>query len=95
MWHHFGYEPSERAHDLVTMYKTYFEKDINSSNLGRLVEQYIARTDINLTRGGETLQVGDCSTIEHLHFCCIITHHFISVVPGSRPEPGRWPLSIC
>jgi len=57
MWHHFGYEPSERAHDLVTMYKTYFEKDINSSNLGRLVEQYIARTDINLTRGGETLQV--------------------------------------
>ena len=48
---------------LVTMYKTYFEKDINSSNLGRLVEQYIARTDINLTRGGETLQVEDCSTI--------------------------------
>jgi len=54
MWHHFGQEPSERAHDLISMYKSYFEKDINSYNLGHLVEQYIARTDINLTREGES-----------------------------------------
>jgi len=57
MWHHFGPLVDERAHDLVSMYKTYFETDINSVNLGSLAEQYIARTDINLTRTGETLKV--------------------------------------
>jgi len=57
MWHHFGPAVDERAHDLVAMYKTYFETDINSVNLGSLAEQYIARTDINLNRTGDTLKV--------------------------------------
>lgn len=57
MWHHFGSMVDQRAHDLVAMYRTYFENDINSANLGSLAEQYIARTDINLTRMGDTLKV--------------------------------------
>ena len=56
MWHHFGPLVDKRAHDLVSMYKTYFETDINSVNLGSLSEQYIVRRDINLTRTGETLK---------------------------------------
>lgn len=33
MWHHFGRSPEERNLDLVSMYKSYFERSINPVNL--------------------------------------------------------------
>jgi Ndr family len=33
MWHHFGRSPEERNLDLVSMYKSYFERSINPINL--------------------------------------------------------------
>lgn len=33
MWHHFGHRPEERNLDLVSMYKSYFERSINPVNL--------------------------------------------------------------
>lgn len=33
MWHHFGRAPEERNLDLVSMYKSYFERSINPVNL--------------------------------------------------------------
>lgn len=33
MWHHFGRAPEERNLDLVSMYKSYFERSINPINL--------------------------------------------------------------
>lgn len=45
----------ERNHDLVQVYKTYFERSINPSNLAMFIDSYVRRTDLNLTRSGATL----------------------------------------
>lgn len=37
MWHHFGRAPEERNLDLVSMYKSYFERSINPINLVRML----------------------------------------------------------
>jgi len=50
MWHHLGDDHAIRAHDLLQVYKDYFSHNVNAANLAPLVEQYIWRTDINLTR---------------------------------------------
>jgi pimeloyl-ACP methyl ester carboxylesterase len=57
LWHHLGQDYTERSHDLVNVYKHYFEKDVQGINLAKLVEQYIWRTDIPLDRQGATLEV--------------------------------------
>lgn len=50
LWHHLGDDNNIRAHDLLQVYKDYFSHNVNAANLAPLVEQYIWRTDINLTR---------------------------------------------
>jgi len=50
LWHHLGDDHEERAHDLLQVYKDYFSKNVAAANLAGLVEQYIWRTDISLTR---------------------------------------------
>ncbi|XP_023338144.1 protein NDRG3 [Eurytemora carolleeae] len=57
LWHHLGQDYTERSHDLVNVYKHYFEKDVQGINLAKLVEQFIWRTDIPLDRLGATLEV--------------------------------------
>jgi hypothetical protein len=50
LWHHLGPNYEERAHDLLQVYKQYFSNSVNGMNLAPLVEQYIWRTEIPLTR---------------------------------------------
>jgi len=50
LWHHLGDDFDERAHDLLQVYKDYFSHNVNAANLAPLVEQYVWRTDIDLTR---------------------------------------------
>jgi len=50
LWHHLGQNYEERAHDLLQVYKQYFSNNVNGTNLAPLVEQYIWRSDIPLTR---------------------------------------------
>jgi len=57
LWHHLGQDYTERSHDLVNVYKHYFEKDVQAVNLAKMVEQYIWRTDIAIDRSGSTLEV--------------------------------------
>lgn len=49
LWHHLGDDHDIRAHDLLQVYKDYFNR-LNAANLAPLVEQYIWRSDIPLTR---------------------------------------------
>ncbi|XP_046389384.1 protein NDRG3 isoform X3 [Ischnura elegans] len=51
MWHHFGKATEERNHDLGLVYKEYFERYINPTNLALFIDSYIRRTDLNLIRG--------------------------------------------
>ena len=64
MWHHFGYGCDERAHDLYSMYKHYFNQDIQASNLAKLIEQYIWRTAIDIDRENNMDQKGDAKTLK-------------------------------
>ncbi|XP_054274006.1 protein NDRG3 isoform X5 [Macrosteles quadrilineatus] len=57
MWHHFGRGTEERNHDLVQVYKTYFERFINPGNLAMFIDSYVRRTDLNMTRNGATLSM--------------------------------------
>lgn len=50
MWHHFGRNTDERNHDLVQVYKTYFEKNVNPTNLALFIDSYVKRTDLNIER---------------------------------------------
>lgn len=40
----------ERNHDLVQVYKTYFEHHVNPTNLALFIDSYIRRTDLNIVR---------------------------------------------
>lgn len=50
MWHHFGRHTEERNHDLVQVYKSYFERNVNPTNLSLFIDSYIKRTDLNIHR---------------------------------------------
>lgn len=50
MWHHFGSSPDDRAHDLINVYRHYFNQDLNATNLAKITEQYIWRLAINIDR---------------------------------------------
>ncbi|XP_044760764.1 protein NDRG3 isoform X1 [Coccinella septempunctata] len=50
MWHHFGRNTEERNHDLVQVYKSYFERNVNPTNLALFIDSYIKRTDLNIHR---------------------------------------------
>ncbi|KAK8750637.1 hypothetical protein OTU49_014931 [Cherax quadricarinatus] len=49
LWHHFG-KREECNQDLVTVYRQHFEKALNATNLGLLVDSYIRRTDLGIVR---------------------------------------------
>lgn len=40
----------ERNHDLIQVYKEYFEHHVNPVNLALFIDSYIRRTDLNITR---------------------------------------------
>ncbi|XP_017772216.1 PREDICTED: protein NDRG3 isoform X3 [Nicrophorus vespilloides] len=50
MWHHFGRNTEERNHDLVQVYKSYFERNVNATNLALFIDSYVRRTDLNIQR---------------------------------------------
>lgn len=49
MWHHFG-KIEECNQDLVTVYKDHFEKNVNATNLGLLIDAFIRRDDLAIVR---------------------------------------------
>jgi len=50
MWHHFGRLTEERNHDLVHVYREYFEHHVNPVNLALFIDSYIQRTDMGIVR---------------------------------------------
>lgn len=50
MWHHFGRNTEERNHDLVQVYKSYFERNVNPTNLALFIDSYVKRNDLNIHR---------------------------------------------
>nr|CAD7401162.1 unnamed protein product [Timema poppensis] len=50
MWHHFGRGTEERNHDLAQVYKSYFERHVNPTNLALFIDSYVRRTDLNIAR---------------------------------------------
>lgn len=64
MWHHFGRHTEERNHDLVQVYKNYFERNVNPTNLSLFIDSYIRRTDLNIQRDLDPgHKIKDCHTL--------------------------------
>lgn len=57
MWHHFGRFPEERNHDLTQMYRMYFTRNVNPTNLSLLIDAYVRRTDLGIARETDTIKV--------------------------------------
>ncbi|XP_026314174.1 protein NDRG3-like isoform X2 [Hyposmocoma kahamanoa] len=57
MWHHFGRFPEERNQDLTQMYRMYFTRHVNPTNLSLFIDSYIRRTDLGISRDTDTIKV--------------------------------------
>ncbi|XP_062524442.1 protein NDRG3 isoform X2 [Bombyx mori] len=57
LWHHFGRFPEDRNHDLTQMYKNYFTRNVNPSNLSMFIEAYVRRSDLGICRNADTIKV--------------------------------------
>lgn len=64
MWHHFGRLTEERNHDLVHVYREYFEHHINPTNLALFIDSYIRRTDLNINRELDPNRRASCRTVK-------------------------------
>ncbi|XP_078052467.1 misexpression suppressor of KSR 2 isoform X3 [Augochlora pura] len=53
----------ERNHDLVQVYKNYFERHVNPTNLALFIDSYIRRTDLNITRELDPIRKKDGLTL--------------------------------
>lgn len=40
----------DRNHDLVQVYKSYFERNVNPTNLALFIDSYVRRSDLNMQR---------------------------------------------
>ncbi|KAL0280340.1 UNVERIFIED_CONTAM: hypothetical protein PYX00_001661 [Menopon gallinae] len=63
MWHHFGRGTEERNHDLIQVYKDYFEHHVNPTNLALFIDSYIRRTDLHISRDIESKNHKDSPTL--------------------------------
>lgn len=54
----------ERNHDLVQVYRNYFERQVNPTNLALFIDSYVRRTDLKLTRELDSSRRKDSSTLQ-------------------------------
>jgi len=64
MWHHFGKVTDERNHDLVYVYRQYFESNVNPVNLGMFIDSYARRTDLNIVRELDPMRKKDVRSLK-------------------------------
>lgn len=53
----------ERNHDLVQVYKNYFERNVNPTNLSLFIDSYVRRTDLNIHRELDPTKKKDNQTL--------------------------------
>lgn len=53
MWYHFGKLTEERNHDLMKLFKYFFNKSVNPYNLALFIDSFIKRTDLQIVRETE------------------------------------------
>ncbi|KAI5640348.1 ndr family domain-containing protein [Phthorimaea operculella] len=59
MWHHFGRFAEDRNQDLTQMYRMYFTRHVNPTNLSLFIDSYVRRTDLAISRDTDTIKVTD------------------------------------
>ncbi|XP_021955627.1 protein NDRG3 isoform X2 [Folsomia candida] len=64
MWHHFGKVNEDRNHDLTTVYRQYFESNVNPTNLAMFIDSYIRRTDLNIERTLDPMRRKEVRTLK-------------------------------
>lgn len=55
--------PEERNHDLAHVYKNYFERRVNPTNLALFIDSYVRRTDLNINRELDPTRKKENSTL--------------------------------
>lgn len=96
MWHHFGSLDEDRNRDLVQIYRTLFSgKNLNARNLSLLIDSYIKRSDLGITRGDKEKNF-KCQV---LLMCGALAPHVGDTVAFNarlNPENSTWmKLSDC
>jgi pimeloyl-ACP methyl ester carboxylesterase len=92
MWHHFGRLTEERNHDLVHVYREYFEHHVNPVNLAMFIDSYILRTDMGITRELDPVRKGLSRTakVPVLNMTGALSPHVDDTVTfNSRLDPSN------
>ena len=98
LWHHLGDDFDERAHDLLQVYKDYFSHNVKAANLAPLVEQYVWRTDIDLTRDiteKNTIQAPVLNLVG-IHAAKVIIDETVTFNGRLTPTKANWmKIQVC
>jgi pimeloyl-ACP methyl ester carboxylesterase len=88
MWHHFGDVDDNRNRDLIHVYRTLFSgKHLNARNLSLLIDSYIRRTDLDLSRNEKDKNI-QCPTL-------ILCGHHAPHVDDTIEFNGRMNPELC
>ena len=108
LWHHLGDDYAERAHDILQVvlcdqnqqsiymvlqvYKAHFSNNVNATNLAGLVEQYIWRPDINLTRDITEKNTLGCPVLNlvGIHAASAIIDETVTFNGRLTPTKANW-----
>lgn len=92
LWHHLGDDYAERAHDILQVYKAHFSNNVNATNLAGLVEQYIWRPDINLTRDITEKNTLGCPVLNlvGIHAAAAIIDETVTFNGRLTPTKANW-----
>jgi len=95
MWHHFGRLTEERNHDLIHVYREYFEQHVNPINLALFIDSYICRTDLAISRELDPTRKASVKTVRVpiLNVTGALSPHVEDTVTfNSRldPETSTW-----
>jgi len=91
MWHHFGRLTEERNHDLIHVYREYFEHHINPINLSLFIDSYVRRTDLGISRELDPTRKSDVRTskVPILNMTGALSPHVDDTVTfNSRLDPS-------
>lgn len=91
IWHHFGSNPEERSLDLVNMYKTYYSSfKINPRNLALLIDSYLRRDDVRISRDQDENNELQCSALILCGNDSPYLDDSITMNQRLRPERSTW-----
>ncbi|GLG92492.1 Uncharacterized protein GBIM_00181 [Gryllus bimaculatus] len=82
----------ERNHDLVQVYRSYFERHVNPTNLALFIDSYIRRTDLNIVREMDPGRKNNTHTLSMpvINITGALSPHIQDCGMVLEEQPAKW-----